>query len=95
MSHNPELTRAYNDRRKWRDRIIGLSLATESARANFSPGDDWLPQDDRVAFQLEQLHASIDEAADRLARAAMAHQMALDELETKIESEGQKLTESD
>jgi hypothetical protein len=87
MSHNPELTRASNERRKWRDRIIGLSLSVESARANFSPGDDWLPQDDRVAFQIEQLHAAIDETADRLTRAAMAHRAAIDELETRREAD--------
>ena len=87
MPHNPELTRACNDRRKWRDRIIGLSLSVESARANFSPGDNWLPQDDRVAFQIEQLHEAIDEAADRLTRAAMAHRAALDEIEIRMEAD--------
>ena len=86
MPHDPELRRAYSERRKWRDRIIGLSLAVESSRANFSPGDDWTPSDDRVAYQIEQLHASIDDAADRLARASMAHQMALDEQELKMEA---------
>ena len=87
MSHNPELTRACNERRKWRDRVVALSLCTESVRANFSPGDDWTPTDDRVAFQIDQLHESIDEAAERLARASMAHRMALDELETQIEAD--------
>ena len=91
MSHNPELTRACNERRKWRDRVVALSLCTESVRANFSPGDDWTPSDDRVAFQIDQLHESIDEAAERLARASMAHRMALDEVETKIE--GDRLAE--
>lgn len=92
MSFNPELTRACNERRKWRDRVIGLSLSVESVRANFSPGDAWTPQDDRVSYQLEQLHASIDEAADRLARACMAHQSALDEIELRDESD--RLAES-
>ena len=87
MSHNPELTRACHERRKWRDRLIGLCLSVESVRANFSPGEDWTPQDDRVAFQIEQLHASIDESSERLARASMAHRMALDELETQREAD--------
>ena len=87
MSRNPELIRACNERRKWRDRLMALCLAVESSRANFSPGDDWTPTDDRVAFQIDQLHESIDEAAERLARASMAHRMALDELETQIEAD--------
>ena len=92
MSHNPELTRACNERRKWRDRVIALSLSTESVRANFSPGDEWTPTDDRVAYQLDQLHGSICEAAERLARANMAHQMALDDLE--LQREADRLAES-
>lgn len=87
MSRNPELIRACNERRKWRDRLMALCLAVESSRANFSPGDDWTPTDDRVAFQIDQLHESIDEAAERLARASMAHRMALDELETQREAD--------
>ena len=87
MSRNPELIRACNERRKWRDRLMALCLAVESSRANFTPGDDWTPTDDRVAFQIDQLHESIDEAAERLARASMAHRMALDELETQIEAD--------
>lgn len=87
MAQNPELTRTANERRKWRDRVMALSLAVESSRANFSPGDDWTPTDERVAFQIDQLHASIDEAAERLARAAMAHRMALDEQEMQREAD--------
>ena len=40
-----------------------------------------------MAFQIEQLHQMIDEMADQLTRAAMAHRMALDEIETKIEAD--------
>ena len=87
MSPNPELIRACNERRKWRERVMALCLAVESSRANFSPGDDWTPTDDRVAFQIDQLQESIDEAAERLARASMAHRMALDELETQREAD--------
>ena len=87
MANNPELTRTYNEKRKWRDRVIGLSLSSESVRANFTPGEDWLPQDDRVSYQLEQLHESICEAAANLTRASMAHQMALDDAETQREAD--------
>jgi len=87
MAHNPELTRAFNERRKWRDRVLALCLAVESSRANFSPGDEWTPTDERVAFQIDQLHASIEEAAERLTRAAMAHRMAMDEAELQTEAD--------
>ena len=87
MSRTPEITRACNERRKFRDRIIGLGLCVESARANFSPGDDWLPQDQRVAFQLEELHKLIDETADQLTRAVMNHRLAIDALETRQEAD--------
>ena len=92
MTHHPELHRACNERRKWRDRVIALSLCTESVRANFSPGNDWTPTDERVSYQLDQLNDAICEAAECLARANMAHQMAVDELELRLEAD--RLAES-
>ena len=91
MSHNPSICAAYKERRKWLDRVIGLSLAVESSRANFSPGEDWTPTDDRVAYQISQIEASIIDASDHLTRASMAHRYALEEAE--LQAEAQRLAE--
>jgi len=88
MSRTPEVTRASNERRKWRDRIIAFSLSIQTARSQFSDGEDsWTAQDDCLAYQIDQLQQAIDDAADHLTRAAMAHRMALDALETKLEAD--------
>lgn len=77
---NSEILAAWNERQKYLDRLLGLALAVESSRANFSPGEDeWTPTDDRVAFQIGQLHDSLVEAAAALTRADMAHRCAVEE----------------
>ena len=87
MANQPEITRAFNERQKYRDRIIAFSLSIQTARAQFSDGDDWNKQDDCLAYQIDQLQKAIDDAADQLTRAAMAHRMALDALETRLEAD--------
>ena len=46
MANQPEITRAFNERQKYRDRIIAFSLSIQTARAQFSDGDDWTQTDD-------------------------------------------------
>ena len=79
MTCNQEIRDAWNERQKYLDRLLGLALAVESSRANFSPGDDWTPTDDRVSFQIDQLHRSIVDAAAALTRADMAHRCAMEQ----------------
>lgn len=91
---NHEIRDAYNERRRYLQRLEGLALAVQSSRANFSPGDGWTDNDDRVAFQIEQIHDAMAEAAAAVTRADMAHKAAMeraraaaDALENRIDTE--------
>ena len=88
MTNQPEITRASNERRKWRDRIIAFSLSIQTCRSQFSDGEDsWTKQDDCLAYQIDCLQNAIDDAADQLTRAAMTHRLALDAFETRLEAD--------
>ena len=92
MSHpDPAIAAAHRERRRYLDRILALALAVESSRANYSPGDEWTPTDDRVAFQISGLEDAICEAADQLTRASLNRQAAMDAAETALEA--RRLTE--
>ena len=75
---NSEVRDAYNERSRYLRRLEGLALAVQSSRANFSPGDEWTDSDDRVAFQIDQLHEAMVDAAAAVTRADMAHKAAME-----------------
>ena len=70
---DPTVRAAYNERRQLLGELITLSTISADLRSQFSPGDDWNANDERIAGQLFDLDEVIIDKATALSIAATRH----------------------
>ena len=72
------ICQANNQKRAHVDRIVSLALAFDVLRGQFSKGDEWTDQDDRLCIHLDAISETITETAEQLTRSAMNYRLALE-----------------
>ena len=72
-----ELTKACNDRRQTRDRLVAACGSVLMTQSGFSDGDDWTREDEMRARCIEPMFSVINDLAAQLVKANEAHERQL------------------
>ena len=87
MTVNLAVRAAYNERRKLLCELITLSTISADLRSQFSDGDDWTDNDDKLAGQLMELDDVLIEKATALSIAATRHKQLFNDSLVEIKEQ--------
>ena len=79
MTVNPAIREAYLERRQSLSELVTLATICSDLREQFSPGDDWTANDEKISIQLFEMENVLIAKATAVSIAATRHQQLFQE----------------